>query len=220
MQSSFIIEAIFLGQVTERWPGQPTSAIGKQPVDGVQEISEFGFTADAQADLTVHGGPQKAIHHYASDHYEHWRATLERQDLQPGGFGENLATHGLTEKSLAIGDVFRLGSALVQVSQGRQPCWKLNAHTGYEQMAAGFQSTGFTGWYYRVLEPGAVAPGDSLTLVDRPTPEWTVFDVTRARLLKQASADAMASMAALETLSPEWRAWFRKMATLGSPPSG
>ncbi|MEL6317375.1 MAG: MOSC domain-containing protein [Pseudomonadota bacterium] len=207
------IDAIYVGAVEDRWPGKAPSAIGKRAVEGPLEISLTGFVDDAQADPKAHGGPEKALHHYAAEHYPAWRAELERPDLAPGGFGENLSTRGLTEDAVSIGDVFRLGTALVQISQGRQPCWKLNAHTRNDRMAYLFQTTGRTGWYYRVLEPGRAGPGDVVSRVDRPTPDWSVRLVTSARLRRDADAATVAALAELETLNAGWRAAFARMAS-------
>ncbi|MEL6978023.1 MAG: MOSC domain-containing protein [Pseudomonadota bacterium] len=209
---AWTIDGVFMGAVAERWAGKPPSAIGKQPFEGAAEASPTGLIGDAQADLSVHGGLEKAIHHYPAEHYALWRGELGREDLKPGGFGENISTVGLDEEAVSIGDVFRLGSALVQVSQGRQPCWKLAAHTEEPRMAYLFQTTGRTGWYYRVLEPGRLAAGEAMTLVERPTPEWTVRRVTAARLRRDADAPTLRALAALETLNEGWRAAFAKMA--------
>jgi len=207
------IDAVFAGKVQDRWEGKPPSAIGKMPVTGPVNLTTVGLSCDAQADLTVHGGEDKALHHYPGDHYAAWRTELERDDLAPGGFGENLSTSGLTEKTVCIGDVFTIGSATVQISQGRQPCWKLNAHTGEERMAWLFQKTGRTGWYYRVLTPGIFQAGDEITLVDRPCPDWTVHSVTVARLTRRIGPADAAQIAALAELAGGWRAAFAKMAS-------
>ena len=136
---SDIVTGLFVGRAERRWPGRPASAIGKRPVaaDEAPLILETeGFLLDEQADPRVHGGPDKAVHHYAAGHYAAWRAEFPRlaARLVPGGFGENLSTGAggadgepWDETSVCIGDVFELGTALVQVTQGRQPCWKLNA---------------------------------------------------------------------------------------------
>lgn len=212
MITSTRIDNIFAGKVETLWNGKPPSAIGKRPVVGRVALATLGLECDAQADLTVHGGPAKALHHYPSEHYPVWCAELNRVDLIPGGFGENIATIGLTEDSVCIGDIFSIGSAKVQISQGRQPCWKLNAHTGEDHMAWRFQDTGRTGWYYRVLEPGAFEVGDSLTLTERPCPDWTVRRVTNARLTRQIEPTDAATLAALVELAQGWRAAFAKMA--------
>ena len=212
MNLSATIEALFIGTVEERWPGRPPSAIGKRRTTERLEIGPRGFPRDAQADLEVHGGLEKAIHHYPGEHYAAWRDELGRNDLVPGGFGENLSTTGLTEDTLCIGDVLSLGSATVQVSQGRQPCWKLAAHTDEERMAYLFQKTGRTGWYYRVLEPGHVAPGDGIALVERLRPDWTVKRVTQARLTRRIRPADAAILADMPELYAGWRDAFARMA--------
>lgn len=206
------VDDVFAGQVEQRWPGKPPSAIRKQPVSERVEVSEMGITIDAQADLKVHGGAQKAIHHYPADHYPVWRKDLGRADLAPGSFGENLSTTGLTERTVCIGDIFSLGSASLQICQGRQPCWKLNAHTGEDQMAYLFQKTGWTGWYYRVLKTGWFAAGDVLTLTDRMHPDWSVERVTAARLTRKIIPDDAETLANLPELATGWRKAFAKMA--------
>ncbi|MEQ8291159.1 MAG: MOSC domain-containing protein [Roseovarius sp.] len=207
-----MIENVFAGTVKERWSGKPPSAIGKQPVPGRAQIAMLGLTVDQQADLEVHGGPDKALHHYPADHYAAWRTELGREDLLPGSYGENLSTNGLTEKTVCIGDVFRVGTAEVQVSQGRQPCWKLNAHVGETKLAHLFQKTGRTGWYYRVLLPGEVAAGGSLSLIERLHPDWSVERVTAARLTREVRPEEAAILARLSGMAERWRKAFEKMA--------
>ena len=130
------IEGVFLGKIEERWQGKPTSVIGKTAVSERQKIDEFGFTGDAQADLNHHGGHDKAIHHYAIDHYPSWIAEAEiPEGTVPAAFGENIATYVLTEDTLCVGDILKLGSATVQISQGRQPCWKVSEFTKNKRMA-------------------------------------------------------------------------------------
>lgn len=217
MTLSVPIDALFVGTVEDRWPGKPPSAIAKRRIEARLEITPTGFARDAQADLTVHGGREKALHHYAAEHYPAWRAELGRDDLRAGSLGENISTTGLTEETLCIGDILTLGTATVQVSQGRQPCWKLNAHTGIERMAWRVTKTGRTGWYYRVLAPGHVAPGDRITLAERPCPDWSVARVTAARLTRRIDiADALA-LAALPQLYEGWRDAFARIARGEAP---
>lgn len=159
--------------------GGETSAIGKLPVSGAVHVGVFGLAGDEQADLTVHGGPDKAIHHYPFGHYAWWRDQLGDEPLlnAPGAFGENIATLGVAETDVCIGDRWRLGTALVEVSQGRQPCWKLDHRFGGASVMARVVTSRRCGWYYRVLEEGTVATGDDMTLVDRPSAHWTVARV-------------------------------------------
>tara|TARA_R110002074_G_scaffold389165_1_gene572337 strand:- start:728 stop:1432 length:705 start_codon:yes stop_codon:yes gene_type:complete len=207
------IDGLFFGKVARRWDGKEPSAIGKTSVTGHHEINEFGFVMDEQADLVIHGGPDKAIHHYATDHYADWIAEGEIPDgSQPAAFGENIASFGMTENLLCIGDTLRLGTAVVQVSQGRQPCWKVSEHTINKNMAYLFQKTGRTGWYYRVLEPGIAGVEDTVSLLGRPQPEWTVERVTTARLTRRVSQEDAAILAVMPELADGWRTAFSKMA--------
>ncbi|WP_415184704.1 MOSC domain-containing protein [Phaeovulum sp.] len=206
------IGALFIGQAETHWVGRPASAIVKHPVTTRLEITPTGIVGDAQADLTFHGGPEKAIHHYAAEHYPKWQTELGRSDLFPGRFGENISTLGMTEDTLCIGDILTLGTATVQISQGRQPCWKLNAHMGDNKMAFRFQNTGRTGWYYRVLTIGHVAPGDLIEVVERPCPQWSVRLVTQARLTRRIAPEKAAELAELTQLAPSWRKAFARFA--------
>lgn len=149
------------------------SAIAKTAVPGPSRVTFTGIAGDEQGDLRVHGGIDKAIHHYPLDHYAFWKRELHSPLLEtPGAFGENLSTLGWTEDSVHLGDVIRAGTAVLEVSQGRQPCWKLNDRFGHPRVAAMVQSTGRTGWYYRVKQEGVVAPGDELVRIERPFPDW------------------------------------------------
>ena len=152
------------------------SAIAKQERTGPVAAGPLGLAGDEQGDLRVHGGPDKAVHHYAFEHYALWRDELGALPLleAPGAFGENISTRGLTEADVCLGDRFVLGDALLEVSQGRQPCWKLNDRFGVADMARRVQATGRTGWYYRVLRPGTARAGDVLVLTERPHPGWTL----------------------------------------------
>ncbi|MDO5611608.1 MAG: MOSC domain-containing protein [Paracoccus sp. (in: a-proteobacteria)] len=195
------------------WAGRPASGIAKAAVAGPLHLGPTGFAGDEQADLRMHGGPEKAVHHYAADHYPLWQAELgPNPRFVAGGFGENISTIGLTEDDLCIGDVLAMGRARVQISQGRQPCWKLTAHTGIADMARRVQASLRTGWYYRVLEPGEVAPGDILRLIDRPHDGFTLRRVTGARLGHATDRAEAARLAALDHLAPGWRAAFQRKA--------
>ena len=208
------VNGIFLGAVRNRWPGKPPSAIDKRRVTGLQKISPTGFALDSQADMTVHGGSDKAIHHYATDHYRFWQVEGQMDSgTEPAAFGENIATNGLTEGALCIGDILRLGTAVVQVSQGRQPCWKLGLHTGNERMPALFTRTGRTGWYYRILEPGAAREGDEIALIERRNPAWTVKRVSAARLTRRVTPQDAEILSSLNDLADGWRRAFARMAS-------
>ncbi|WP_413205807.1 MOSC domain-containing protein [Rhodospirillum sp. A1_3_36] len=191
-------------------PGsEKRSAIIKTPTKTPLALGPEGFEGDEQADRRVHGGLEKAVHHYPFDHYAPWREELgDLAALEaPGAFGENISTSALTETDLAVGDTFRLGTALVQVSQGRQPCWKLNRRFNLPDMARLVQKTGRTGWYYRVLEPGVVAPTDRLDLIDRLAPEWTLYRLWHALYVDRMNLGELKAIAALEPLAEGWRAY-------------
>lgn len=193
------------------------SGICKQPVARALMLDVDGFAGDEQADRRVHGGPEKAAHHYPHDHYAAWQATLGPLALldAPGAFGENISTHGLTEDGVAVGDIFRLGGALVQVSQGRQPCWKLSRRFGVTDMARRVQQSGHTGWYYRVLQPGMVAPGDTIALIDRVAPDWSLARLWRALYVDRMNLPELQGIAALDVLAEGWRRYAQRRLDSG-----
>ena len=155
------------------------SAIDKQVVNGAVLATEYGFDTDQQADTRFHGGIDKALHIYPLEHYQCWRDELGNKAIfqQAGAFGENLSSVGITEHTVCINDIFRIGSVLVQVSQGRQPCWKLNDRCQQPDMALRLQMSLRTGWYFRVLEQGFIEAGDEIMLVERGYPEWSVAKI-------------------------------------------
>lgn len=182
------------------------SAIAKTPVSGPVAVTALGLDGDEQGDLRVHGGPDKAVHQYAHGHYPLWRAELGALPVlaAPGAFGENLASTGLSEQQVCLGDQVRIGSVLLEVSQSRQPCWKLNDRFGVPGMARRVQHSGRTGWYYRVLEPGTLQAGDTLTLVARPWPQWPLSRLIDVLYHQPFDAAVLGALAALP-LTPSWR---------------
>lgn len=184
------------------------SGIAKTPAPGPWQITRLGLAGDAQADLKHHGGPEKAVHHYARDHYEVWRHEIGAHPLldRPGAFGENLSTTGWTEETVHVGDLVRFGTALLQVSQGRQPCWKLNVRFGRDDIASRTQTTGRTGWYYRVIEEGVATPGDRLVLVERPRPEWPLSRLIVLLYRDRDRYGDLCRMSEIPELAAGWRA--------------
>ncbi|RNF33582.1 MOSC domain-containing protein [Paracoccus methylarcula] len=193
------------------------SGIAKSPVEAPLMLGPEGLAGDQQADRRVHGGPEKAVHHYPRDHYPVWRDEIGAHPLldEPGAFGENISTTGLTEADVAVGDTFRLGRAVLQVSQGRQPCWKLNHRFGIADMARCVQGSGRTGWYYRVVEPGIVAPGDALVLIDRSAPDWTIRRLWHVMYVERLNPDDLSRMASLDVLAEGWRRHARRRLESG-----
>lgn len=206
------IAALLVGPVRPLAATAHASGIDKQPAAHRLWLGPEGFAGDAQADRRHHGGPDKAVHHYAFEHYPYWSAAIGPRAVlaRPGAFGENISTSGLTEADICIGDVFRLGGALVQVSQARQPCWKLNLRFDQPKMAALVQHSGRTGWYYRVLECGWVAPGDSLALQERPHAAWPLARVLDVLYRRTLDLDALERLACIPEFPPSWRQLFAR----------
>lgn len=200
------VDALLTGKALPYTRPDSRSGIHKQPRHERLHIGELGFAGDEQGDLRVHGGIDKAVHHYPFEHYADWRSELGGLAVlqQPGAFGENISTQGLTEATVCLGDRFELGDALLEISQGRQPCWKLNDRFGVPDMARRVQDSGRSGWYYRVLQPGHAQAGDALTLIARPHPDWPLARL--AALLYQRVLDPALLEPALELpLVPSWR---------------
>ena len=153
-----------------------TTAFYKQTVSSTISVHKLGLEGDGQADLVNHGGPDKAICVYSFDHYPYWQKVLSDEQLAPGAFGENFTVADIAESDVCIGDTWRVGDeVIVQVSQPRQPCWKL-ARRWQRKITRAYevQENGKTGWYFRVLKLGTVEAGMPLTLVERPHPDWTI----------------------------------------------
>lgn len=187
------------------------SGIVKAPVAGRVAVSPTNLDGDAQADLTVHGGVDKAVYAYPLEHYAHWRTALGRTDMEPGHFGENLTTEGLLEDEVRVGDVLRAGSALLEVSQPRVPCFKLAARMGDPGFARPFLRSGRVGFYLRVLEPGELGAGDAVTRERRGEGDLTVR-AAAALLSDGAEADALERAAAVPALAAGWRDSFAERA--------
>jgi|SRR5690554_4037278 len=207
MANGVVIRELRVGNLNMLGNTETLTGIYKQQVDSAY-LNSNGLSDDQQGDKNHHGGPEKALHHFASEHYPRLRKALPEpaaEYCQPGAFGENLVTSGFTEADVCVGDIFALGEAVVQISQPRQPCWRLNLRFGIPDMSQRLQNTLRTGWYYRVLQPGFVHRGDILTLQQRPNPEWPlsrVLSILYDTTLEQA---ALAGMAGLEQLSPRLR---------------
>ncbi len=207
MSVSTALLAIHIGPIAEIGSDHLPSAIAKHPIAGRIKITPLGLVGDFQADRLHHGGPDKALHHYPAEHYAAWRSEQPNRSalFQPGGFGENLSTLGICENAICLGDRFRLGSALVQVSQGRQPCSKLNQRFAIPDMLERVLGNGRTGWYYRVLEPGETGVGDSLTLLERPLPDWPLTRLWQVLFGPEKDPAALAWLSQQPLLAASWR---------------
>ena len=180
------------------------SAIFKQPVAGPIWIGRTNVAGDQQANTQVHGGPDKAVNVYPSEHLAHWRAALALE-MSPGAFGENFSTAGLTEAQVCIGDVYQIGDAVVQVSQPRQPCAKLARRWRLKEFAAQVIEADKTGWYLRVWQEGTVEAGQPIQLLERPHPEWSIAAANEVMYRGKKNAAAMTALAACPALSTAWR---------------
>jgi MOSC domain-containing protein YiiM len=177
-----------------------TSAYGKHPVSGPARIGRTGLDGDAQANRRWHGGPDMAVLAYAREHYAAWRDELSWPDLPYGGFGENFTVEGATEGETCIGDVWRIGTALLQVSEPRKPCRNISRYWGRPDLLRKVERSGRHGFYLRVLEEGIVEPGQPVVRVARPYAGWTVARTVSARrdvALQRAEAEALLRVEAL-----------------------
>lgn len=195
------IVSVQVGSVAPLGPPRVPSAFVKRAVVGPVRVERLGLDGDAQADLRVHGGPDKAIYCYPFKHYTEWLAEHPQAAplLVPGGFGENLTTRGLDEPNVCIGDVLRIGSVTAQVTQPRQPCFKLGLRFADSMMLREVARSGRSGWYLRVLEPGLVQAGDLITRLDQPNPSWSIARMNRL-IYSGGTADEFAEMAQLPGL--------------------
>ncbi|MBY6013453.1 MOSC domain-containing protein [Qipengyuania gaetbuli] len=202
------IRAICAG-LPKPFNGAELSAIVKAPVAGRVKIRTFGIEGDMVADTKHHGGADMAVHHYPGDHYADWNDWLGGHELLagPAAFGENLMSLGLVETQVHVGDRFRLGTAILEISQGRQPCWKIEHRFQRKGMVARILETGRCGWYYRVIEEGAAAAGDRLERIETVNPEWSVARVFAALYDKAnpPSTEDLATLANMDRLSEVWR---------------
>ncbi|WP_323008051.1 MOSC domain-containing protein [Pseudorhodobacter sp.] len=205
--TAFLVSELRIGQIRPLGPNGVASGIFKHPVTGGVMAQTLGLQGDAQGDTRHHGGPDKAIHAYAACNYPRWATDLPdlMPHFTPGAFGENLVVQGADEADIALGDQWQIGDALLQVSQGRQPCWRLNLRFGRPDMAARVQGTGRTGWYFRVLQAGMIAAGDTATLKLRPHPDWTITRVSDLLYQDCLNTEALAAFAALPGLTESWR---------------
>lgn len=202
-----IVQAVCTG-TARPFNGAELSAITKRPREGAVQVRPEGLAPDEQADRSVHGGPEMALHLYPLDHHAWWRGDIGDHPVlaEPGGFGSNLAVAGLTEDMVHIGDRFRLGTAVIEISQPRQPCWKIEHRFQRKGMVARIVETGRCGWYFRVIESGEVAAGDSLERIATGATDWSVARAFAALVAGKASRAELAELAQLPTLAPKMRA--------------
>jgi len=202
------VEAVFVGEpgIIGTVGGRPVeSAIAKARVAVPElDLAPTNLAGDRQADLSVHGGPDKAVYVYPTTHYPTWQA--EGFAVEAGGLGENVALAGVAEDDVRLGDVWRWGEALVEISQPRAPCYKLAMHTGRKDLGPRMLATGRSGWYLRVVEPGRVPTSGTMTLVERPDGAPTLR-ATFGLMFDEAFADeaTLDRVLASPALAESWR---------------
>ena len=208
------LHSVQTGRIAPLGPQGVPSGFVKSRIDGPIAVTSLGLAGDEQADLTVHGGPEKAVYAYSAAHYPAWVADFPNHaDLfVPGGVGENLTIDGLVEADLCVGDLNRIGTALLQVCQPRQPCFKFALRFADNHLPKAMVRNGRAGWYYRVVEEGVLAAGDAVDLVDRPNPDFGFERLVKIVNARRATLDEFAAMAAMDGLAYDLRAWARSAA--------
>jgi MOSC domain-containing protein YiiM len=201
------IASIHVGKIAPLGGESVPSGFVKHAVVGPVNVTLSGILGDEQADLSVHGGPEKAVYGYAASHYAAWSSDYPQHSLLliPGGFGENLAFEGLAESDLCVGDIHGIGSTRMQVCQPREPCFKLALRFNDKHMPKAMVRNGRAGWYYRILEPGVINSGDRVELLDRPNPTFPFTRLVELISRGKATRDELERMRVLPGLAQNWR---------------
>lgn len=204
--------SIQTGPVAPLGPGRVPSGFVKFPQPGPVRIGLLGLQGDAQADSRVHGGPEKAVYGYAASHYPAWQVEFPEHAalLIGGGLGENLTIAGMDESDICVGDIHAIGSALLQVCQIRQPCFKFALRFGDSRPPKAMVKSGRSGWYYRVLKPGTVRPDDAVALRDRPNPDFALARFATIVYRNNATPAELERLADMTGLASQWQARARK----------
>ncbi len=184
------------------------TGIFKQPVSGPVQLRTLNLDGDRQADLSVHGGPYKAVYGYPSEHYPYWRQELPGIDLSWGMFGENFTTSGLAEDELHVGDRFQIGAAIMMVRQPRVPCYKLAAKFQRDDMLDRFLRSGRSGFYFSVEQEGSVAADDDFQLLKRNEDGITISEMNRLFVREKYNQDLLSKAIHTAALPNDWRDYF------------
>jgi MOSC domain-containing protein YiiM len=192
------------------WNGKTvTTSIWKEPASGPVRVATLNIAGDRQADLSVHGGADKAVYVYPSEHYDYWRRELRGMELPWGSFGENFTTKGLSEEC-RIGDRLRIGSAEFAITQPRMPCYKLAIRFGRPDIVKRFLKSGRTGFYLAVTRKGEVEAGDPVEIVARAEDSLTIADIVRLYTADSENQEMLTRATRLAGLPEGWRDYFRK----------
>ncbi len=215
------VQSLSVGRpaILMRGERQLSSSINRTPTDAAVRLDVEGFEGDQVSDQSVHGGPDKAACVFPSEHYPRYAELLGRALAAPA-FGENLTAVGLLESEACVGDVYRVGAAVVQVSQPRAPCQKLAMKHGVPQMVEWVARSGLTGFYFRVRAAGAIRAGDAIALCERPHPDFPIVRLNQQRILAQPDRELLRAIAALPELGAGWRRSIEKrLAEVGAAES-
>jgi MOSC domain-containing protein YiiM len=201
------IRSIHVGKIAPLGKDGVPSAFVKHPVSTAVEVTALGLAGDEQADLRVHGGLEKAVYGYSTANYAAWRAEYPQHTalLGPGGFGENLAIDGMTESDLCVGDVHAMGTALLQVCQPRQPCFKFALRFDDTALPKAMVQNGRSGWYYRVIRAGLIAPGYDIALHERPNPDFPFTRLVELAGRSRATPAELRRMVEMQGIASDWR---------------
>ena len=198
----------YTGAYADGGPPEWTTGFYKEPISGPVFVHATQIAGDGQADLENHGGADKAVLAYSAGHYPLWRSELREPGMPHGGFGENLTIAGLDEESVCLGDIWSIGPVRFEVSQPRQPCWKLARRWNRPSLLRRVIESGRTGWYLRVVTSGSIEAGRPVSLEQRPHPNWTISRANRAMYDKHAPLEELEEVANLAVLADSWRAVF------------
>jgi MOSC domain-containing protein YiiM len=201
------IDHVFAGGLAVLQPEGQRTGIFKQRQAGPVRVELQGIVGDQHGDTRVHGGPEKAVHQYAAQNYQRLVQAFapSAAQLVAGSLGENICAFGLSELNVHIGDVFRIGSSLLQVSQPRSPCWKINHRFDAEHMSMFIARERITGWYYRVLEPGWLQAGDRIELLERPNEGFSIDQFWQVQLAHRPLIDDLLALADSVGLAADWK---------------
>jgi len=208
-----IIRALQIGRVVEIptegsgewWDKSWRTGFIKHPQPEACWLAYQGFTGDEQGDPRVHGGVDKAVCVHPWENYSFWHKIKGLESIPCGAFGENLTTEGMLESDVCIGDTYQVGEAQVQVSQPRQPCWKLARRWKIKDLALRMEQSAKTGWYFRVLQHGLVKAGDALTLIDQPFPQWSIERCHEVMNRQKDDLAAARDLASCDALAASWK---------------
>lgn len=201
------IRSIHIGEIAPLGRDGVPSAFVKHSVTTSVAVTVLGLAGDHQADLRVHGGPEKAVYGYSTANYAAWRADYPQHTalLVPGALGENLAIDEMAESDLCVGDVHAIGSALLQVCQPRQPCFKFALRFDDPALPRAMVRNGRSGWYYRVIQAGVIVPGDSVVLHERPNADFPFTRLVELAGRSRATPLELHRMAYMEGIASAWR---------------